>query len=360
MAVNMTKKIKIISLLSAGLVLTALITGNLFIHANMNNQITQLKEEIKEISSKYADEILQRENEISDLEEELSYLKQELSDMKNKFGNLISKINELEEQIKIQEEKIKAQENEITNREEEIEQLKKELSRYKASQNTNSGKSVYLTFDDGPSLLTPKVLDVLKEENVKATFFVIGTWALKYPDIIKRAHNEGHSVLCHTHTHQWSIYTSFDTYYSDLEKVESTLKKILGYSPPKIIRFPGGSTNQTSYNYGGVKFMNYLTKDIIEKGYYYIDWNVSSGDAGSAHSNKERIISNVKKWSAGKNLAVALFHDVGSNEGLVDALPEIIEYYRDNGFAFKNFENISQSELDKMVSIRVANMPVNR
>ncbi len=356
----MTKKVKIIILFAASIILLAAFSGNIFIYTNMNKQITELKEELDEVSSKYDAEILQREIEISSLKEEIIALKKALSEIENASDILNSKINELETDIKNRDETIEVLENEIVSRQVEIDRLKKELSRYRASQNTNSGKSVYLTFDDGPSLLTPKVLDVLKEENVKATFFVVGTWVQKYPNIVRRSQNEGHSVLAHTHTHQWSIYTSFDTYYNDLNKIENILKNTLGTEPDKIIRFPGGSTNQSSYQYGGVKFMNNLTKDIINKGYYYIDWNVSSGDTGSGHNNKEIIIANTKKWSAGKSLAVSLFHDVGSNHALVDALPEIIDYYRDNGFEFKNFENISQPELDRMVEARVANMPVNR
>lgn len=350
---NMTNKIKIISLFAAGTILLAALAGNILIYKDMGNQIRELKEELEDTNFGYEIEILQRENAITVLEKKLSKIR-------NASDNLSSKINDLETDIKNRDDTIEVLENEIKTRQEEIDKLKKELSRYRASQNTDSGKAVYLTFDDGPSLLTPKVLDVLKEENVKATFFVVGTWVQKYPEILRRAHREGHSVLCHTHTHQWSIYTSLETYYNDLNKVESVVEQTLGFKPQKIIRFPGGSTNQTSYQYGGVKFMNYLTLDIIDKGYYYIDWNVSSGDAGSAHNNKNNIIANVKKWSTGKSLAVALFHDVGTNHALVEALPEIIDYYRDNGFNFKNFENISMAELDKMVATRVANMTVNR
>jgi len=356
----MKKKVKIIILFAASIILLVAFSGNIFIYSNMSNQITKLREELEDISSKSDIEILQRENAISKLEEEIIALKKELSEIENDADNLRSKINDLETDIRARDETIEVQENEIKTRQEEIDRLKKELSRYRASQNTNSGKEVYLTFDDGPSLLTPKVLDVLKEENVKATFFVVGTWVQKYPEFVRRAHNEGHSVLPHSQTHQWSIYTSFDTYYNDLNKIENVLKNTLGFAPSKIIRFPGGSTNQTSYNYGGVKFMNNLTKDIINKGYYYIDWNVSSGDTGSGHNNKGNIIANVKKWSAGKKLAVTLFHDTGANAGLVAALPDIIDYYRDNGYNFKNFENISQQELDRMVEARVANMDVNR
>ena len=189
---------------------------------------------------------------------------------------------------------------------------------------------VYLTFDDGPSGTgsTEKILNILKAEGIKATFFVTGNG----PDyLIKREYDEGHTVALHTNTHDYSrVYSSVDNYYSDLNTVRNRVYNITGvYS--NIIRFPGGSNNTVSNRYyGGI--MNILIKDVLDKGYTYFDWNVSSGDAGQC-TTSDCVYNNVINGLSKNRINVVLMHDI--KMFTANALQNIIDYCKSNGFEFE-------------------------
>ena len=189
---------------------------------------------------------------------------------------------------------------------------------------------VYLTFDDGPSSTgsTAKILNVLKEEGVKATFFVTGNG----PDsLIKREYDEGHQVALHTYTHDYSkVYKSVDNYYEDLNKVRTRVYNITGVSP-KIIRFPGGSNNTVSNRYSS-GIMDILTKDVMDKGYIYFDWNVSSGDAGSC-TTSSCVYNNVVNGLSKNRINIVLMHDI--KMFTADAIKDIITYCKTNGYVFE-------------------------
>ncbi len=197
--------------------------------------------------------------------------------------------------------------------------------------NNNSGSNkgvIYLTFDDGPKQGTTNViLDILKEENVPATFFVTNSG----PDsLIKREYDEGHTVGLHTASHNYAtVYKSVDSYYNDLLQVQNRVKRITGYES-KIIRFPGGSSNTISKKYSkGI--MTILTKDVVNKGYRYFDWNISSGDAGETTSSSG--VYNYVVKSLSKNRSnVVLMHDIKPYTR--DALRNIIRYGKNNGYTF--------------------------
>ncbi len=189
---------------------------------------------------------------------------------------------------------------------------------------------IYLTFDDGPSsTITPKILDILKKENVKATFFVINhDNSLNY--LIKRAYDEGHTIALHSYTHNYTrIYASTDAYFEDLNKIREKVYKITGnYS--NIIRFPGGSSNTVSkFN---PKIMTTLAEQVEEKGFLYYDWNISSGDAGGAKT-KDAVYKNVtQNLKNGTNMV--LMHDKDGNYMTLNALEDIIHYAKENGYRF--------------------------
>lgn len=190
-------------------------------------------------------------------------------------------------------------------------------------------KTVYLTFDDGPSLVTPKILDILKEKGVKATFFMIGK-SDDYNDIIKRVYEEGHTVAIHSNTHNYRyIYSSVDTYFKDLYELRERLKSITG-SDATIIRFPGGSSNTVSRFNPGV--MSTLTSEVLRRGFYYFDWNIDSGDTGRIGS--DAIVNNVIEALGNRTTSVVLMHDYGANEQTADALARIIDYGHQNGYRF--------------------------
>ena len=191
-----------------------------------------------------------------------------------------------------------------------------------------TGGIIYLTFDDGPNQGTTNViLDILKEEGVKATFFVTG----KGPDsLIKREYDEGHTVALHTYSHDYAIYKSVDTYFNDLNKISDRVERITGVKS-KIIRFPGGSSNTVSRQYSN-GIMTKLTKEVINRGYHYFDWNISSGDAGNT-TDPKRVYKNVVNSLSRSRNNVVLMHDIKTYTR--DALRDIIRYGKENGYTFE-------------------------
>ena len=190
-------------------------------------------------------------------------------------------------------------------------------------------KVIYLTFDDGPSPNTEKILNILAKYNVKGTFFVTGNDA-SFRHLITRAAKEGHTVGLHTYTHQYSIYSSEETFFSDLNNVKNMVKQLTG-TDAHHIRFAGGSSNtiSRSYNQG---IMSRLVKAVQNKGYKYYDWNVSSGDAAGNLVSKSSIVAN--STSSRANHICLLMHDSRPKTTTVDALPEIIQHYKSLGYAF--------------------------
>lgn len=196
----------------------------------------------------------------------------------------------------------------------------------------NEGSKIcYLTFDDGPSPNTLKILDVLNRGNAKATFFAINTSYVAY---LKNIVAQGSAVGIHTYTHNFStVYKNATAYYDDLTKMRNTIKNITGQDVT-IMRFPGGSSNAVSKKYCN-GLMTFLTKDVGKKGYTYFDWNVDSGDAGGTRVPTKKLISNVMRYSKNKSQICLLMHDAGAKTTTVEALPYIISYLRSQGFRFE-------------------------
>ena len=188
---------------------------------------------------------------------------------------------------------------------------------------------IYLTFDDGPaSGSTTKILNILKQEGVKATFFVTNSG----PDsLIKREFNEGHTVALHTASHTYSkVYASVDAYFSDLNKVSDRVKRLTG-TTSKIIRFPGGSSNTVSRHYSkGI--MTTLSKEVVNRGYKYYDWNVDSDDAGKCRTSS-CVYNNVVSLLSKNKCNMVLMHDVKSYTA--NALQDIIKYGKSHGYSFQ-------------------------
>lgn len=190
-------------------------------------------------------------------------------------------------------------------------------------------KIVYLTFDDGPEPEnTPRVLDILKENNIKATFFVVGTEVSKSPEILKRTYEEGHAIGNHTYTHVYrDLYKSADAYTEQLQQTDQIIKNIINVRP-HISRAPGGSAGSFTKSYWDV---------LKTQGYIEVGWNISSGDASSA--NAEKIINNIRQQTEKNKFlwthAILLMHDGRGHGETVKALPEIIKFYKDQGFEFR-------------------------
>lgn len=198
-------------------------------------------------------------------------------------------------------------------------------------------KVVYLTFDDGPSKsVTPLILDLLKQENIKATFFVLGTRAKANPEILKREYLEGHYIANHGYSHIYGdIYASPQAVLDEYNKTRDVVREILGTDyDGHLFRFPGGSTG------GKYKTIKAEAKVLLnDNNVAYIDWNSLSSDAAGAKT-KEAIIQNTIDTVGSKNSVVILMHDAGDKILTYEALPEIIAYLREQGYVFKNFYSV--------------------
>lgn len=199
----------------------------------------------------------------------------------------------------------------------------------------NQEKTVYLTFDDGPSENTQAVMDILDRYQAKATFFVTGAQP-EYAHMIKKAYDKGHTIGLHTFSHDYaSVYASTDAYFKDLDAIGQVVKEQIGYIPC-FIRFPGGSSNSVSVNYTqGI--MTILSQEVLQRGYQYYDWNGSSGD-GSVKT-KEQLIAQGTSYTS-PNI-VFLSHDSQSKQTTVEALPAIIEHYQSQGYVFRALDRES-------------------
>lgn len=200
--------------------------------------------------------------------------------------------------------------------------------------NNNNGV-IYLTFDDGPSSNTSKILDILKSENIKATFFVVN-YGSAYDLLVQRIVNEGHTIALHSYTHDYKIiYASEESYFNDLITLKNKVKNTTGIDST-IIRFPGGSSNTiSSFNKG---IMSRLVNAVKEQGYHYFDWNVDSRDAGVAKNSAE-VYNNVMKGLIPNRSNVVLMHDLGYNVKTVEALKSIIEDAKNKGYSFARITN---------------------
>ncbi len=193
--------------------------------------------------------------------------------------------------------------------------------------------TIYLTFDDGPSEHTGRLLDVLKKYGVKVTFFVTGRGDDNY---FKREFEEGHTVALHTNTHNYAyVYSSVDNYFADLNTISNRVKAKTG-EDSKLIRFPGGSSNLVSRRYDGrSRIMTRLVNEVTKRGYTYFDWNVDSNDAGGAKTADEVFNNVTSRLVLGGN-SVVLQHDVKGFS--VDAVERIIQYGIEHNFIFKKLD----------------------
>ncbi len=181
-------------------------------------------------------------------------------------------------------------------------------------------RKIYLTFDDGPSSNTNTILDILKEYEVKATFFVVGKTDEQSKAAYRRIVDEGHTLGMHSYSHKYQeIYQSVESFGTDLTKLQEYLYEVTGIWP-RYCRFPGGSSNTVS-KVDMQELIAYLNQQNIT----YFDWNIASGDAASGTISKARIIDNCLSGIGGKHVGIVLLHDAAEKKSTVEALPEIIE-----------------------------------
>ncbi|MDA3850649.1 MAG: polysaccharide deacetylase family protein [Spirochaetaceae bacterium] len=222
-----------------------------------------------------------------------------------------------------------------------IEQLKKQeeilqeqnalLQQEKQDLVIRAEKQVYLTFDDGPSVVTEDLLALLLELHIKATFFVVGANPSEYKEsMMRRIVQEGHSLGNHSYSHRYStIYSSKEAFWQDFMKMEDYLFEVTGIRP-MLTRFPGGSRG--SYSNRSMDVMEGLRGDMDRLGYIYVDWNVLGGDVSS--DDPDFFVSEVLRQVQGKTNATVLFHDTAANREILQAIPLIVEELRAQGYHF--------------------------
>lgn len=269
------------------------------------------------------DKMEKLEMKISKISSQLEYIKK-----KEKTNSLLNNTTEEKKNINVQ-----STETAINPNQKKVFDTYPLLSAVPASTIVNPDKTIYITFDDGPSLITLKILDILKVQGIKATFFVIGKQIDKYPEIFKRMVDEGHSIGIHTDTHNYEqIYSSLDAFLHDYEQ---TIKKInnITNQPITIYRLPGGSINV--YN---KKISSDIISELGSRGFVNFDWNISAGDA-TKHLSTSEITTNIISGAKDKNVGIVLMHDSYSKDTTGEALPEVINQLRGLGYSFNTLNN---------------------
>lgn len=197
-------------------------------------------------------------------------------------------------------------------------------------------KQVCLTFDDGPSCNTEAILEILHQEQVPATFFVTAQEVnLEYYPLLRVAAEQGHQIALHSASHQYSrIYASTTDFWLDIKELRQQLAPYLDLETVNWLRFPGGSTNTISHRYGGSDIMTRLIEEAEQKGYRWIDWNVCAEDATRSHPDADAILRNIQRDAVEHDTCVVLLHDTKATGQTVKALPSVIQWFREGGYAF--------------------------
>ena len=199
-------------------------------------------------------------------------------------------------------------------------------------------KVAYLTFDDGPSNNTHQILDILKQNNIKATFFVLGSQVEIFPETTNRIYNEGHYIANHGYSHKYSeIYQSPEQVLNEFNQCNQIVAKTINVPEynSHLFRFPGGSV--------GGKYAE-LKKQAItvleQNNILHIDWNALTGDSEKVNPTEEYLMDNLQKTTEGKNSLVILMHDAQAKKITAETLPKVIEYLQQQGYSFESFYDI--------------------
>ena len=213
-----------------------------------------------------------------------------------------------------------------------------ELTQISNIYKSQDGKRVFLTFDDGPSTsVTPYILDLLKQENIKATFFVLGVKAEANPDVLKREYEEGHFIGNHGYSHKYKeIYSSSQAVLDEYNKANQIIRDAIGNQNYNslVFRFPGGSSGGPYHD-----FKQQAKELLKQNGIASLDWNALTNGAAGA-SSKEKIMQTFYDTVEGKNSVVLLMHDAADKILTYECLPEMIKYFRDNGYTFQNLYDV--------------------
>lgn len=249
------------------------------------------------------------------------YLDDRLQDINGSLGDLEQRLEELDSRNRELQTMLQQLE------EQEAAQIQEEPSVIESPEPTvaeHSGQEtihkVYLTFDDGPSIYTNEILDILNQYNVKATFFVVGRESNNTEEALRRIVEEGHTLGMHSYSHKYrELYESMDSFAEDFEKVRDYIYQATGVESV-CYRFPGGSSNTVS-EIDMHDFIDYLDSQGVE----YYDWNVDAGDGGGKRLSTAALLENCTDSIDSRETSIVLLHDSAEKPTTVEALPSIIE-----------------------------------
>ena len=251
--------------------------------------------------------------------------------------NTISILKNIQEQ----DEKLIAIYNEFKKQEEENESKKKiwEENKYNIDHIYSSENNrVFLTFDDGPSKNTESILNILQNYGVKANFFVLGSRVEVMPEIVKNIYNQGHFIGNHGYSHVYeAIYASPQSVYDEYDKTNKIVQNAIGNSDyrAKLFRFPGGFVG------GKYEEIKKQAKQLLEENQVLnVDWNALTGDSESTKPTADKIMENLQKTAGGKRSVVLLMHDSAAKKITAETLPQVIEFFKNQGYEFKTFNDI--------------------
>ncbi len=318
--------IVILSVLFLASVTTAVVFGVKYYNSNKNyNSVSEQnnsnKAKLDEQISAYEDLKEQNSSEVQSYEDKLSA---QQSEHESAVDKLNKEIKDLNKQLAAKKTTNATKKTTTT----KSDTVKNDTPVTMPKPTPSKGKTVYLTFDDGPSQYTPQILDVLDKYGVKATFFVKNGGSYNY--VMKDIVNRGHAIGLHTYSHDYSkIYASDEAYFKDLNKISNLVNTQTGIET-KIMRFPGGSSNTVSRKYSkGI--MTRLSKEVTNQGYAYFDWNCSNGDADGANTVQKQL-NYCSQYPKSASTVIVLMHD--TKKTTMQALPKIIEYYQSCGMNF--------------------------
>ena len=251
--------------------------------------------------------------------------------------NTISILKNIQEQ----DEKLIAIYNEFKKQEEENESKRKiwEENKYNIDHIYSSENNrVFLTFDDGPSKNTESILNILQNYGVKANFFVLGSRVEVMPEIVKNIYNQGHFIGNHGYSHVYeAIYASPQSVYDEYDKTNKIVQNAIGNSDyrAKLFRFPGGFVG------GKYEEIKKQAKQLLEENQVLnVDWNALTGDSESTKPTADKIMENLQKTAGGKRSVVLLMHDSAAKKITAETLPQVIEFFKNQGYEFKTFNDI--------------------
>ena len=237
-----------------------------------------------------------------------------------------------------QEALIKQEEEQERKRQEKLPQLTEEGIQNINHIYSSDTKRAFLTFDDGPSNNTNQILDILKEKNTKASFFVLGSNVEKNPEMVKRMYNEGHFIANHGYSHVYeTIYQSPQSVLDEYNKCNQLVRDAIGEQEydSHLFRFPGGFVGG---KYADIK--NQAKDLLLQNNIVHVDWNALNGDSETTRPTVEYEMQRIQETVGNKQSVVILMHDAQAKKVTVDALPQIIDYLQQQGYEFKNFYEI--------------------